>query len=98
MKQRKEVTDRFEGIFKIPYEEGISRLKRLLKRSISFESFGSVGYSKISMNERDFGIFAFFACLGANHLEELGIPALPAHGLVEDESEIIEAEFEEVVS
>jgi len=92
---RSEMKARFQEIFKISYEEGVDRLKLLLRRSVDFTVISSVidnvESSKVSMNERDFGIFAFFSCLGAGFIEELGVDMLS-----EKQEEFIEAEFEEI--
>jgi hypothetical protein len=91
----KEVIEtRFEELFGISYERGLERLRVLLRRSVNFQKFtgmiNNMEISRISMSERDFGIFAFFACLGAGVVEELGISSLP-----ETTEEIIDAEFVE---
>lgn len=91
---RQDIEDRFEEIFGISYERGLKRLRDLLRRSVNFSKFtldfGNIDVSKISMSECDFGIFAFFACLGAGYVEELGISLLP-----ETTEEIIDADFTE---
>lgn len=99
---KEQIEKRFEAIFGVPYAKGLERFRTLLKRSVRFEKFAPSGMfdaSSISMNERDFGIFAFFGCLGAGLIEELGLPALPPHEEAEDvvfEDSVIDVDFEEV--
>lgn len=105
MDRKKEIETRFEDIFGLTYSEGLERFGLLVKRAVRFERFAPVGMfdgSKVSMNERDFAIFAFFGCLGAGLIEELGLPALPHHlEEAEDivfEDSVIDVDFEEVKS
>jgi hypothetical protein len=100
MKYRDDIELKFQTIFGISYAEGVYRLKILIMRSISMECFihhekDRSWHSKISMNEKDFKMLAFFAMLGAGYMEELGLKALPSHDEKYEKSLVIEAEFEE---
>ena len=88
MRQQEEIEKRFTELFGLTYEEGVKRLKCLIRRTITFQRFEPGGM--LSMTERDFGIVAFFACLGAGYIEELGIPKLPPMN-------VLDAEYEEIL-
>lgn len=90
MRQQEEIEKRFEELFNLTYEEGINRLKVLIRRTITFQRFEPGG--TLSMIERDFGLVAFFACIGAGYIEELGISKLP------EPKNTLDAEYEEILT
>jgi hypothetical protein len=80
--KRQIIMQKFEEIFDMPYEQGLSKLRELLKKQVNFNKFTvdySFDYSSVSMNERDFAIFAFFACLGSGFADVIDIKSLPSN-------------------
>ena len=78
--QKRAIEIRFQQIFKIPFDEGLKQVAILLRRSARFgvdPDLASMEYSRISMTERDFSLIAFFAFMGAEALDDLGIKKLP---------------------
>ncbi len=77
--QKRAIEIRFQQIFKIPFDEGLKQVALLLRRSAKFgvdPDLASMEYSRISMTERDFSLIAFFAFMGAEALDDLGIKKL----------------------
>ena len=92
MERMKEIEGKFEELFGMSYEVGLERLRLLIRRTVSFQRFSPGG--NLSMTEKDFGLVAFFACIGAGYIEELGLPKLP-EPKTPSSSVVIDAEFEE---
>lgn len=92
--RRAQIKERFYEVFGYSYARGVDRLETLIKRSINFDRFvptTSVDYSRISISEKDFALITFFAYVGTGHLEELGIPPLPA----KEPETLVDVEYKE---
>ena len=78
-----ELSTKFETMFGIPIEDGIGRVKLLMRRTISMGMFeagfdweGFLGwdtqtYGRTTIEDRDFMMFAFFAMFGLEYFEAL---------------------------
>lgn len=78
--RRAELEAAFARIFGMPLEEGRARVRRLMGSFIRQGKFTApmVGAShRVTLEERSFAVFAFFACLGVGDLQALGLEELP---------------------
>ncbi len=83
MKSTEQLAADFETMFGIPFTEGAKHVKRLMARSVymgrstagldwsGFMGLDTHSYSRTTLDDRDFLMFAFFSMAGLERFENL---------------------------